>query len=166
MHGELKRHFRDHTWSVVVPRRVKERSLRVGAAVERLSQRRGRAPTIAEIGDELGCGQDEVLEAIEVGAARRRTSPDGRGGDPQTGPLSRFASAVDPGFDALDDVDLVRDLMRVITPRQRVVCELRFTDDLVQREIAARLGISQMQVSRLLSQSIERMRERLAHIQS
>jgi RNA polymerase sigma-B factor len=160
IHGELKRHFRDRTWRVVVPRRAKERSLQVAAAVEALSQQLGRAPTITEIAAELGCGEDDVLEAIEIGATNRPVHADLGGPDFQIGPMSQHASVVEPGYEAFDDGDLVRDLMRAISDRERVICELRFVDELVQREIAERLGISQMQVSRVLTRSIERMRRR------
>jgi RNA polymerase sigma-B factor len=160
--GELKRHLRDRTWRVRVPRRAQERSLEIGRAVESLGHRLHRAPTMAEIADVLGCSIDDVLEAMEVAASYHNVNPDLGTGDFSIGGLSRRASTTEPGFAALEDADLVRDLLARLPERERTICELRFFDDLTQREIAGRVGISQMHVSRLLRASLDRMRDHLA----
>src|SRR5205823_1255486 len=89
--GELKRYLRDQTWRIRVPRRAKDLSLQLGRAVETLGHRLGRAPTVQEIARELGCREDDVLEAMEVGASYRNVNPDQGSGDFATGWMSRQA---------------------------------------------------------------------------
>jgi RNA polymerase sigma-B factor len=160
VNGELKRHLRDRTWRVRAPRQAKERSLQIGRAVEALGHRHGRAPTITEIALELGCTEDDVLMAIEVGASYRNVNPDGRDGDYASGWTAPRMPAGDDDYEAFDDRELVRDLLDILPARERTICELRFVDELTQSEIASRVGISQMHVSRLLRASIEQMRSR------
>jgi RNA polymerase sigma-B factor len=159
VNGELKRYLRDRTWRVRVPRRAQELSLQIGRTVEALGHRHGRAPTIAEIARELGCTEDDVLEAMEVGASYRNVNPDTGAGDYESGWMGRTTAVVD-AYEAVDDLALVRELLDDLPPRERTICELRFVDELTQSEIASRVGISQMHVSRLLRASIERMRSR------
>jgi RNA polymerase sigma-B factor len=156
--GELKRYLRDRTWRIRVPRGAQERSLQLGRAIEDLGHRYGRAPTVQEIARELGCRDDDVLEAMEVNASYRNVNPDSGSGDFAAGWMSRRAADPTDAYETIDDADLLRRLLDRLPPREREICELRFVDELTQSEIARRVGISQMHVSRLLRASIDHMR--------
>jgi RNA polymerase sigma-B factor len=159
--GELKRHFRDTTWMVRVPRKAQELHLQVGTAIGALLQRNGRNPTVAELAAELHATEDEVIEAMEVGAAYRATSFDGPRREDQAGsPEDTYLRTDDPGYESTDHRDLLSDLLQRLPERERYIVELRFVDELTQSEIAQRVGVSQMQVSRLLRRSLAQLRER------
>jgi RNA polymerase sigma-B factor len=153
--GELKRHLRDYGWGVRVPRGLQERSLAVASAAETLAGELGRAPSAAEIAQRLKLSVEDVLEAREAASARRPEyldAPTDRDGE------SRLAS-VGRDDPALSRVESHRDLGRAIsmlTSRERELLRLRFFEDLSQAKIAERMGISQMHVSRLLRQALER----------
>ena len=153
--GELKRHQRDHTWDVRVPRSVQECYLRVGAATEDLVARLRRPPTIAELA--AYCADDEalVVQALEAQHARSVRSLDA--------PVHADGTPVDVGVtdaeaDALDDRDLLRALLQRLPERDRRIVVLRFFDDRSQSEIADEVRCSQMQVSRVLSHALDRLR--------
>jgi RNA polymerase sigma-B factor len=157
--GELKRHFRDKGWAVRVPRRVQELHLRLGAVVSALSQELGRSPTIPEIAHAAKVSEEEVVEAIEAGHAYRFTSLDApTGGEDETALSSQLG---------VDDQNLIDSEHRValspliarFPPRERMILHLRFFEGMTQSEIASRLGISQMHVSRLLARSLAQLRE-------
>ena len=158
--GELKRYFRDKGWSVRVPRDLQELAVRVDRLGEELSRELGRAPTPAEMAENLGVTTEQVLEAREAAGAYRAVSLDKpRTDDEDAG--EAYAEAVggeDPGFGLAEDAATVQKLMRVLTDREREVLRLRFVEDLTQSEIGARVGVSQMHVSRLIRQSISRLR--------
>ena len=159
--GELKRHFRG-TWRLRVPRSLQERYLQVRAAIEVLDQELGRSPTIPEIADYAKVDEDGVVEAIEVGRNYRLTSIDAgtQGGDaPEPIDLGRE----DRDFQRLEDRDAVAGLVDRLPERERTIIRLRFWDELSQSEIAVRLGMSQMHVSRLLSRSLTRLRAMAEH---
>jgi RNA polymerase sigma-B factor len=159
--GELKRHFRDTTWMVRVPRKAQELHLQVGTAIGALLQRNGRNPTVAELAAELHATEDEVIEAMEVGAAYRATSFDGpRREDQASSPEDTYLRTDDPGYESTDHRDLLSDLLQRLPERERYIVQLRFVDELTQSEIAQRVGVSQMQVSRLLRRSLAQLRER------
>jgi RNA polymerase sigma-B factor len=157
--GELKRHFRDRTWSVHVPRGVQERHLRLSGASERLAQQLGRAPTVGELAAELEVRDEDVLEAMEAGAAYRSSSLDapGRSGDPR-GLFERFLSQEDASFDAAERRDTVARLVAQLSERERFIVEQYFFGERTQSDIGAQLGISQMHVSRLLARALARLR--------
>jgi RNA polymerase sigma-B factor len=161
MLGELKRHLRDHGWAVHLPRPVHDRFLRVSKASEELTQELGCSPTLADVAGRAGVAVDEVVEALEVGSAWRPTSldaPVGSDDDRDRGP--RSPCLADGGDLAAAEDHVVFDaLIQPLPPRLRTLVRLRFVDDLTQSEIARRLGVSQMQVSRLLSQSLNTLRE-------
>jgi len=160
--GELKRHFRDKTWSVRVPRRPQELHLRLGNVFNELSQRLNRPPRVPEVAAELGVTDDEVLEAMEVGGAYRSSSLDARpseGHDATT--LERRIGAKDHGFDLAEDRVLLDRVLADLPERERLIVELRFFHDKTQTEIAQEVGISQMHVSRLLGRTLIKLRERL-----
>ena len=162
--GELKRHFRDKGWSVRVPRDLQEMAVKVDRVADEMSRELGRAPTPGEIGERTGASQEQVLEAREASAAYRAVSLDRpRSDDEEDG--DSYADAVgadDPGFRLAEDSATVDRLMRVLSEREREVLRLRFEEDLTQSEIGQRVGVSQMHVSRLIRQSIARLREEAA----
>jgi RNA polymerase sigma-B factor len=159
--GELKRHFRDKGWSVRVPRDLQELAVKVDRVGEEMSRELGRAPTPAEIAERTGTTLEQVLEAREASAAYRAVSLDRpRTDDEEDG--DSYADAVgaeDPGYGLAEDAATVESLMRVLSEREREVLRLRFEEDLTQSEIGQRVGVSQMHVSRLIRQSISRLRD-------
>jgi RNA polymerase sigma-B factor len=159
--GELKRHFRDKGWSVRVPRDLQELAVKVEPVGEQLLRELGRAPTLAEVAERIGVTEEQVLEAREAAAAYRAVSLDRpREDDDDTADALGAAVGIeDPGFSVAEDAATVERLMRVLTDREREVLRLRFAEDLTQAEIGARVGVSQMHVSRLIRQAIARLRE-------
>ncbi len=159
--GELKRHFRDKGWSVRVPRDLQEMAVRVDRIADEMSREIGRAPTPGEIAERTGASLEQVLEAREASSAYRAVSLDRpRSDDEEDGDSYADAFGVeDPGFGLAEDAATVDRLMRVLSEREREVLRLRFEEDLTQSEIGQRVGVSQMHVSRLIRQSIARLRE-------
>ncbi|MGH9129034.1 MAG: SigB/SigF/SigG family RNA polymerase sigma factor [Acidimicrobiales bacterium] len=159
--GELKRHFRDKGWAVRAPRRLQELYLSLNQAVSVLSQRLGRSPSIPELAAEVGVSMEEALEALEAGHAYRFASLDspGNGEEEHEGLLASLGE-LDQGHAKVEDRAVLEPLMSELAPRERVILGLRFFGGLTQSEIAGRLGISQMQVSRLLARSLEELRQR------
>jgi RNA polymerase sigma-B factor len=157
--GELKRHFRDRCWSVRVPRSMQELAARVEHVSHDLHGKLGRAPTVAELADGADTNVEQVLEALQVGGARWASSLDEprREGE-EDDALGREVAVEEPGFAAVDDSVIVDDLLRRLDPRDRLIVELRFREDLIQSQIGARLGISQMQVSRIIRRAIDQLR--------
>jgi len=155
--GELRRHFRDHTWALKVPRPIKDLHLRVRPAVAELRSELGRAPTVGELARHLGCSEDGIIEALEVSAAYRPGSihTPVAGGDGRT-LEERLPSDGDP-LHSFEVVQMVRSLMARLPERERTVLHLRFYDELSQSEIAQRVGLSQMHVSRILRATLERL---------
>jgi RNA polymerase sigma-B factor len=156
--GELKRHFRDKGWAVRVPRRVQELHLRLGSVVSILSQELGRSPTIGEIAQSAAVSEEEVLEAIEAGHAYRFTSLDAPSGNDDEMSLSTELGAEDQGLIDSEHRVTLSPLIAQFPPRERMILHLRFFEGLTQSEIAARLGISQMHVSRLLARALAQLR--------
>jgi RNA polymerase sigma-B factor len=158
--GELKRHFRDRGWSVRVPRDLQEMSVRVERVAEELSRELGRAPTPAEIASHIGATTEQVLEAREAAGAYRAVSLDRpRDDDEDSYGMAESMGAEDPGFGIAEDAATVERLMAVLSDREREVLRLRFEEDLTQSEIGARIGVSQMHVSRLIRQAVARLRQ-------
>ncbi len=158
--GELKRHFRDRGWSVRVPRDLQELSVRVERVAEELSSELSRAPTPAEIASHIGATTEQVLEAREAVGAYRAVSLDRPRDDDEGGDgITESMGVEDPGFRIAEDAATVERLMDVLSDREREVLRLRFEEDLTQSEIGARIGVSQMHVSRLIRQAVARLRE-------
>ena len=159
--GEIKRHFRDKGWAVRVPRDLQELSVKVDRVADEMARELGRAPTPAEIAERTGSSLEQVLEAREASGAYRAVSLDRpRPDDEDDG--DSYADAVgadDPGYSVAEAAATVDRLMRVLTDREREVLRLRFEEDLTQSEIGTRVGVSQMHVSRLIRQSIARLRD-------
>jgi RNA polymerase sigma-B factor len=161
--GEVRRHFRDNSWSVKVPRRLKELHLRLGAATADLSQRLGRAPTATELAGELGMDRDEVIEGLVAGSSYNTLSIDSGGGsdDDDARAIADTLGDVDAGLDQIENRESLRPLLEALPERERTVLVLRFFESMTQTQIAERVGISQMHVSRLLSKSLARLRDQL-----
>ncbi len=161
--GEVRRHFRDNSWSVKVPRRLKELHLRLGAATADLSQRLGRAPTATELAAELGMERDEVVEGLVAGSSYNTLSIDTGGGsdDDDARAIADTLGDVDAGLDRIEDREALRPLLEALPERERMVLVLRFFESMTQTQIAERVGISQMHVSRLLAKSLTRLRDQL-----
>jgi RNA polymerase sigma-B factor len=157
--GELKRHFRDKGWSVRVPRDLQEMAVKVEKISEEMSRELGRAPTAAEMAERMDITPEQVLEAREAAAAYRAVSLDRpRDDDDESEGFGEAFGREDPGFAVAENAATVERLMRVLGDREREVLRLRFEEDLTQSEIGARIGVSQMHVSRLIRQSISRLR--------
>jgi RNA polymerase sigma-B factor len=156
--GELKRHFRDKGWAVRVPRRVQELHLRLGSVVSTLSQELGRSPTIGEIAQAASVSEEDVLEAIEAGHAYRFTSLDAPAGNDEDGTLATQLGRDDQALIDSEHRVALSPLIARFPARERTILHLRFFEGLTQSEIAGRLGISQMHVSRLLARSLGQLR--------
>jgi RNA polymerase sigma-B factor len=150
-HGELKRHLRDAGWSARVPRRVKELFLVVNRAADDLTLDLGRSPTVVEIATATGLTAEEVVEAMAAQGAYRADSVDRR--TEEWEPADR-----ETGYDDVDLRSQLGSAIRRLRPEHRELLRLRFEEELSQTEIAARLGTSQMQVSRMLSTVLDRLR--------
>ncbi|WP_028476941.1 RNA polymerase sigma factor SigF [Nocardia sp. CNY236] len=160
--GEVRRHFRDNTWAVRVPRRTKEIQLSIGAAVETLSQRLGRMPRAREIAVQLDVDVVEVMQALIAGNAYQSASIDTVAGDDTdngTLPLLDSLGAEEPSYHLVEDFMAVRPLIGALPDRERQVLIMRFFESLTQNQIAERLGVSQMHVSRILSRTLHALRE-------
>lgn len=161
--GELKRHFRDRGWAVRVPRRVQELHVQLSRLVGTLSQELGRSPTPLEIAERAGASEEDVLEAMEAGGMYRLVSLDGTLSDDADAPeLSFQLGELDRGFDRVERRAELEGLLEELPDRERRIVLLRYFDGLTQSEIATQVGISQMHVSRLLTRSLEALRERVA----
>jgi RNA polymerase sigma-B factor len=160
--GEIKRHFRDRSWAVHVPRRLKELNLRLMSLLDDLAAHLGRSPTVAELADAAGVEVEEAVEALEAGQSYSALSLSVPvGDDPDTELGDTFADP-EPVFEAADDRDLISRGLAALDDRARRIVELRFFAGLSQSEIAREVGVSQMHVSRLLRKSLDQAREALA----
>jgi RNA polymerase sigma-B factor len=160
--GEIQRHFRDRAWALHVPRRLKELSVRLTRTIEAKTAELGRSPTIAELAEATGAAEDEVVEALQTSEAystRSLSQPLGRETDDET--MQDVLGIDDQGFSEVEDSYLVEAGLSALDERERLIVELRFFEGLTQSEIAARVGISQMHVSRLLRRALHLMRGRL-----
>jgi RNA polymerase sigma-B factor len=158
--GELKRYFRDVGWAVHVPRGMQERVMTVNQAIGRLSRTLGRSPTAAEIANETGLQLELVLEALEAAIAYDAVSLDTpRTSEEEDGDTyADTVGAIDDRFELIEYTSAIGPTMRALPPRDRLVLKLRFEQDLTQLEIAERIGVSQMHVSRLIRRALKRLR--------
>jgi RNA polymerase sigma-B factor len=159
--GELKRHFRDRGWAVHVPRDVQERILRVERAQSELPGRLGRPPTVREVAERLSISEEEVLEAMHASQGHHAISLEaaamGPDGDEPMALRDRLGEE-DAAFEAVEYGAAIEPALATIPKRDRLILHLRFVDDLTQSEIAARVGVSQMHVSRILRATLEKLR--------
>jgi RNA polymerase sigma-B factor len=154
--GEMKRYFRDKAWTVRAPRRVQELYLRLGPLIDEMCQRLGHVPTVADIASETGAPESDVLEALEARHLYRAISIDAPHASGTA--LVQQLGGDDAALEQADQrIELAR-MLALLPERDRLIVRLRFIDDLTQSEIAARVGLSQMHVSRLLVKSLAEMR--------
>ena len=161
--GELRRYFRDHSWSVRVPRRLKELHVTLNQATRELTQELGRAPRPSELANRLGISHEEVLEGLAASASYASQSLDEvltQGDDEAT--LVDLLGESDAGLEWVEAHQTLRPLLEQLPTRERKILALRFFENMTQSKIAEQVGISQMHVSRLLSQTLARLREQLA----
>ncbi len=157
--GELKRYFRDRTWTVRPPREVQELTLRVDAAAVRLSQQLDRPPTVSELAAAIGGSDEQVLEAMQARSGRSGLSLQASAGRQDDQPaLQDTLGGSDDGYEQAENRAVLDGLLAFISPRDREVVRLRFEQDLTQAEIGALLGVSQMQVSRIVRHAIDQLR--------
>ena len=159
--GEIQRYFRDQTWDIHVPRRIQELSTIARQAREKLTQQQGRTPTYSEIAMKLGVAEEELIEAVEVGRQYDLISLDAGAGldaDEEVSHLDQ-AGEDDEAIQRLAERDELASAMEQLPARQRVILALRFFGGLSQQEVARRLGISQMHVSRLQHKATDRLKE-------
>ncbi|GAB4586860.1 RNA polymerase sigma factor SigF [Nocardia sp. NPDC127526] len=160
--GEVRRHFRDNTWAVRVPRRTKEIQLGIGATIERLAQRLGRLPRAREIAEEMDVDLVEVTQALIAGNAYQMASLDAvAGDDSENTPLSlmEVLGSVEPRYDRVDEFLAVKPLIADLPDREKHILVMRFFESKTQTQIAEELGISQMHVSRILAKTLAWLRE-------
>jgi RNA polymerase sigma-B factor len=154
--GEIKRYFRDKTWAMRVPRGMQELQIEVAKARDKLTTELGRSPTVQELAEAVGQPFEEVLQTIQSQDARRTRSLDEPTGEDVT--LADSIGSRDPDLARAEMRVLLDDAFDVLSTRDREVLRLRFTEDLTQTEISKCVGVSQMQVSRIIRQSLVRLR--------
>ena len=160
--GEVRRHFRDASWAMHVPRRLKELNLAINAASAELSQRLGRAPTPSELGRHLDLSPEQVYEGLEAGNAYHSMSLDeALSPDSDSEPLGDKLGRPDAALDGVENYESLRPLIEQLPERERTILTLRFFRHMTQTQIAEHIGISQMHVSRLLARTLQQLRSGL-----
>ncbi|MGV9411557.1 RNA polymerase sigma factor SigF [Nocardia sp. NPDC003693] len=160
--GEVRRHFRDYTWSVRVPRRLKEIQQSIGPATEALAHRLGRMPRAGELAAELGVDQIEVTQALIAANSYRTSSIDSALDSETENPALSLLDALgaeEPDYTLVENFIAVKPLIEALPESERQLLVLRFFENRTQSEIAAHLGVSQMQISRMLTRVLGRLRE-------
>jgi RNA polymerase sigma-B factor len=160
--GEIKRHFRDKGWAIRVPRSLQELNARMSGAIDDLTARLGHSPSVSEIAQSLGTTNEEVLEALEVGSAYTALSLDSgpAGSDDDSDPMESIGGE-DAEFDRSEDRATLGPALAQLPDREREILRMRFEEGLPQTQIAERVGLSQMHVSRLIRRSLTTMRAEL-----
>ena len=158
--GEIKRHFRDKGWAIRVPRALQELNASMSGAIERLTGKLSRSPTIAEIAAELQTTPEQVLEAMEVGSAYATVSLSAHSAEDDLDPLETIGSE-DEGFERSEDRAALAPALETLAAREREILRMRFEEGLPQTQIAQRVGLSQMHVSRLIRKSLGVVRDEL-----
>ena len=160
MLGEIKRHFRDKGWSVHVPRATQELVLRVGEALGDLPAKLGRSPTPRDIAAAVDAQVEDVLEAMEAATAYEAVSLDAPrpgSGEEESCTLAESLCEDEPGYELVEIGETLRGTLEALPAREQLILRLRFEEDMTQAEIAERVGVSQMHVSRLLRRSLDRL---------
>ena len=159
--GELKRYFRDSGWAVHVPRGMQERAMQVDRAIKELAGRLGRSPSVDEVAEQTHSSVEEVLSAMEAGQAYEAVSLDSERGNPAEPGAETVADgigAADERFELVEYGASIAPAVKALSDRDRLILHLRFVEDLTQSQIADRIGVSQMQISRLIRRSLARLR--------
>ncbi|BBZ60332.1 SigB/SigF/SigG family RNA polymerase sigma factor [Mycolicibacterium monacense] len=161
MLGEIRRHFRDNGWAMHVPRRLKDLHVQITRATPRLTQSLGRPPTPTDLAAELGADRQEVVECLVAGDAYSLRSIDSpiSSSDDTTRSLADTLGEVDGEMEHITDRESLRPLLAALTERERTVISLRFFASMTQTQIAERIGVSQMQVSRILAKTLQQLRD-------
>jgi RNA polymerase sigma-B factor len=160
--GEIKRHFRDKGWAIRVPRRLQELKLSLTKATSDLSQKNGRAPTVAELAQHLGLSEEDILEGLESANAYSAVSLDAPdGGDDDSPAVADSLGMVDEALEGVEYRESLKPLLEKLPAREKKILMLRFFGGMTQSQIAGELGISQMHVSRLLARTLAQLREGL-----
>jgi RNA polymerase sigma-B factor len=163
MMGEVRRHFRDHGWSMHVPRRLKDRHGHITRATMELTQTLGQAPTAGQLATHLDMRREDIVDSLLAAEAYRVHSIDApvSSGDSAPRMVSDTVGEVDFEFDRITDQETVRPLLAALPERERTVLYLRFFESMTQSQIAERIGVSQMHVSRILEKTLRELREQL-----
>jgi RNA polymerase sigma-B factor len=165
--GEIKRYFRDKGWSVRVPRGLQELNIRINKLIDEMVPKLQRSPTVNELAEAAGVTPADVLEALETSQAYNsvslQSSPGGDSGDEDTG-LIDYLGVEEEAFEMMEDRTTLAPGFAKLEPRERYILHLRFFEGLTQSQIAAKVGISQMHVSRLIRRSLEKLREAIGDI--
>jgi RNA polymerase sigma-B factor len=164
--GELKRHFRDRTWSVRVPRRLQELSLHIERSRGELGQELGRAPTPAELAANLDVSEEQILEGMEAASLYRVGSLDIPASDRDELTVGDRVGSLDDELGHVEDRAVVREMVASLPDRERRIVYLRYFEGLTQAEIAERVGVSQMHVSRLLTRSLEALGHQITDLRA
>jgi RNA polymerase sigma-B factor len=160
--GEIKRHFRDKGWAIRVPRRLQELKLALAKATSELSQKNGRAPTVAELALHLSLSEEDILEGLESSNAYSAVSLDAPdSGDDDSPAVADSLGVTDESLEGVEYRESLKPLLEKLPPREKKILLLRFFGNMTQSQIAAELGISQMHVSRLLARTLAQLREGL-----
>jgi RNA polymerase sigma-B factor len=163
--GELRRHFRDTCWAVHVARAAQERALAIQETIDRLSARHGHSPTVQEIAVYLELGEEQVLDGLQAGRAYSTMSLDAPAPSSEEdgeGSLAAELGGEEHGYELIETGAAIGDALRALSPRERRLLQMRFAAGMTQSEIGEQLGVSQMQVSRLLARTLRTLRARLA----
>src|SRR3954464_7782424 len=162
--GEIKRHFRDRSWAVRVPRGLQELNVQLSRLIEELTVSNGRSPTIPELAKAAGVTDEEVLEALESGRAYSSLSLSAGSGSDEGGERHppRALGTQEPRYEISENLAMLAPGFRVLDERERKILHLRFFEGLTQSQIAQQVGISQMHVSRLIRRSLEKIRDEIA----
>ena len=164
MMGEVRRYFRDHSWGMRVPRRLRELHVQISRTTADLTQKLGRAPTATELSKALEVPREEIVECLVAGDAYQLESLDAPLGPDGSGKERQVADAVgviDPQIDHITNREAVRVLVAALPRRERAVLHMRFFESMTQSQIAERIGVSQMQVSRILANTLRSLRDQL-----
>jgi RNA polymerase sigma-B factor len=160
--GEIKRYFRDKSWAVRVPRRIKDLSIQLPAARETLQGEKGKPPTVQELAGYMGVSEEDILEALETGNIYRAYSLDheteNEGEDSGTS-MNHYMSVEEKGYESFENADLIRDVVAKLSDRERAIFDDRVIGTKSQREVAQEYGVSQVTISRLEAEIREKFRK-------
>lgn len=162
--GEIKRFFRDTSWAVRVPRRLQELRLSLAKATDELSQKLDRSPTVDELSAHLGVTHEEILDGMIASNGYTAGSLDSAVSEDDDNGESALAARLgdfDPAMEDVENLEALKPLVKDLAPRDRLILQMRFGDEMTQAQIGTELGISQMQVSRLLNRTLSRLREKM-----
>ena len=160
--GELRRYFRDRTWAMRVPRQLQEVAWRIERVRDELSVTLGRQPTVAELAEHLNVGEEMILRALELATVQYAVSLDGLRAADEDEPAEDVPGRVDDGYARAEDRAVLAPLLDALPPADAQIVALRVCGDLTQHAIAERVGVSQMQVSRVLFRSLAKLRDEAA----